>query len=71
MIGQQMIRPDGTTVHLIHFVYLKDMRWVVACAPGMIDDPAMKWKKTDDPRATTCCLCQSTDEYQEKAERLR
>lgn len=65
---QMMLLEDGSLVHLVHFTYQDGGVWKVACAPNLpclssVRGRAMPWRRSDDPRAVNCPLCQATGPY--------
>lgn len=65
---QVMVLPDGTALHLIHWIYF-DERWRICCAPHV--EPDGSWQRTDDPRSVQCPHCQVTERWEKAINEAR
>lgn len=65
---QTMILEDGSELNLVHFQYVIDGVWHIACTPGLTimhahERRGYPWIRSEDPRACNCPMCKATEQF--------
>lgn len=69
MDGQTMLFGDGSQKAVIHFSVRTDRERIACFADEVLaqqKDRVFSIRRSDDPRAVTCPVCQETDEFKKK-----